>query len=76
MHHEKEDGQLTSENQPLRDEEEIAANETQRPSARKPWQPMRLSFTGDAKDVIQQGGGKLSAPGGDPGEGKKQGPSL
>jgi len=33
---------------------------------------MRLTFAGDAKDVVQQGGGKLSAPGGDPGEAKKQ----
>jgi len=33
---------------------------------------MRLTFAGDAKDVVQQGGGKLSAPGGDPGEARKQ----
>jgi hypothetical protein len=44
-------------------------------SERREWEPMRLTFTGDAKDVVQQGGGKLSTPAADPGEPRKQQPT-
>jgi len=50
-------------------------DDTKDSDQRKKWEPMRLTFTGDAKDVVQMGGGKLSPPGGDPGESKKQGPA-
>jgi len=36
---------------------------------------MRLTVEGDAKDIVQMGPGKLSTPGGDPGEARKQGPA-
>ena len=36
------------------------------------WLPMQLRPLGKATDLIKGGGGKLSAAGGDPGEGKKQ----
>jgi hypothetical protein len=39
---------------------------------RKKWLPMQLKSLGKATDLIKGGGGKLSAAGGDPGEGKKQ----
>jgi len=42
---------------------------------RKNWEPMRLTVEGDAKDIVQMGPGKLSTPGGDPGEARKQGPA-
>lgn len=40
-----------------------------------PWQPMTLTRVGRVPDVIQQGGGKLTPPGGDPGEPRKQKPT-
>ena len=39
---------------------------------RKKWLPMQLKSLGKATDLIKGGGGKLSAAGGEPGEGKKQ----
>lgn len=38
----------------------------------KKWSPMQVRSLGKATDLIKGGGGKLSLPGGDPGEGKKQ----
>jgi hypothetical protein len=35
---------------------------------RKPWQPMKLTLAGDAKDVIRHGVAKTSPGTGDPGE--------
>ena len=42
---------------------------------RQMWEPMRLVHVGSIADVLREGGGKLTAVGGDPGEGRKQGPS-
>lgn len=39
---------------------------------RRPWEPMRLEPVGHVSDVIQQGGGKLTLVGGDPGESRKE----
>jgi len=39
---------------------------------KKAWTPMKVRSLGKATDLITGGGGKLSSPGGDPGEGKKQ----
>lgn len=50
-------------------------DDLQKSRERKNWEPMRLTFTGDAKDIVQVGPGKLSTPGGDPGEARKQGPA-
>jgi hypothetical protein len=39
---------------------------------KKPWEPMRLTYTGEAKDVVQfPGGGKISTSPADPGDPKK-----
>jgi hypothetical protein len=35
------------------------------------WEAMTLTDLGDIRSVIQGGGGKLSTPGGDPGENRK-----
>lgn len=40
--------------------------------ARREWRTPRLSLEGTIDDLVQQGGGKLSVAGGDPGEGRKQ----
>jgi hypothetical protein len=44
--------------------------------AKKPeqgiWEPMQLAHLGHVGDILQQGGGKLSVSGGDPGEPRKQ----
>jgi hypothetical protein len=39
---------------------------------KKPWEPMKLTYTGEAKDVVQfPGGGKNSTSPADPGDPKK-----
>ncbi len=39
--------------------------------ARRLWEPMRVNHVGSVADVLQIGGGKLSAACGDPGEPRK-----
>lgn len=39
---------------------------------KKNWEPMQLAHLGHVGDILQQGGGKLSVSGGDPGEPRKQ----
>jgi hypothetical protein len=51
---------------------EQKANAKIKPEQIGKWESMRLKSLGKATELIQGGGGKLSAPGGDPGEGKKQ----
>jgi hypothetical protein len=41
-------------------------------TAKRPWRKMELCYLGNAAQLIQQGGGKLSVAGGDPGESRKQ----
>jgi hypothetical protein len=46
------------------------------PVSRKTWQPMKLAYVGDAKDIVRSGGGKVSiseADSGDPRKPKGQG---
>ena len=50
-------------------EQEEKATATGRKKRR--WEAMTLTDLGDIRSVIQGGGGKLSTPGGDPGEGRK-----
>lgn len=38
---------------------------------KKPWQPMKLKYTGEAKDLIQHGSAKTSMDMGDPGDALK-----
>lgn len=61
----------------LRNEDQgvLVTKPTENAQQRKKWEPMRLIFRGDAKDVVQGGGGKLSPTGGDPGEMRKEQPS-
>jgi hypothetical protein len=42
---------------------------------KKRWKPMKLTSVGHISKVVQQGGGKLSRAGGDPGEPRKQKPT-
>jgi hypothetical protein len=59
-----EDRPLNSDNNDLQ--------ETDSDQSRKPWQTMKLTYTGEAKDVVQfPGGGKLSTAPSDPGDPKK-----
>jgi hypothetical protein len=58
-------------NQKLKSDEE-GSTETNADETKKPWQPMKLTYTGEAKDVVQfPGGGKLSTAPADPGDPKK-----
>lgn len=41
---------------------------TAKQTERKPWEPMKLTLAGDAKDVIRHGTAKTSPGTGDPGE--------
>ena len=43
-----------------------------RVATRQPWEPMKLTYSGDVGKIIQGGGGKLSLTGGDPGESRKE----
>jgi hypothetical protein len=45
-------------------------------SKKQIWEPMRVKLVGDVASVLRGGGGKLSTPGGDPGESRKQGPGI
>jgi len=62
---------LTNEDRPLTSDTEDL-QETDPDQSQKPWQPMKLTYTGEAKDVVQfPGGGKLSTAPADPGDPKK-----
>ena len=39
--------------------------------AKKAWKTMTLAYVGEAKDVVQGGGGKLSKTAGDSGDSRK-----
>jgi hypothetical protein len=43
-------------------------------SDRQAWVPMTVERLGSVAELLQQGGGKLSLAGGDPGEPRKQKP--
>ena len=62
---------MTNEDRTLKsDSENLEEAETNQ--ARKPWQPMNLTYTGEAKDLVQfPGGGKLSTSPADPGDPQK-----
>ena len=47
------------------------AEERNTPAQKRTWTPPSLSYDGDLRDLVLGGGGKLSATGGDPGEGAK-----
>jgi hypothetical protein len=40
-------------------------------SAKRKWEPMRLRYVGNVRDVLRGGGGKLSPTGGDSGDARK-----
>lgn len=63
--------QLKTEDRPLI-LDQVASKDVDSNESKKPWQPMRLTFTGEAKDVVQfPGNGKLSTSPADPGDPKK-----
>lgn len=42
---------------------------------KQPWEPPSLTCVGRMADIVQFGGGKLSPPGGDPGDPRKEQPT-
>jgi hypothetical protein len=54
---------MANDKKPLKGESENTENMN-----KKPWQPMKLTIAGDAKDVIRHGVNKTSPGTGDPGE--------
>jgi len=61
---------LKADNKPLKSEKDNS-EETPLESSKKPWQRMKLTYSGEAKDVVQGGGGKFSTNPADPGEPRK-----
>jgi len=59
----KQDLQLTS--------DKGTSKESDAQKSQKPWEPMKLTYTGEAKDVIRGGVGKSSTTQSDPGDAKK-----
>jgi hypothetical protein len=43
--------------------------------SKKKWHPAKLTYIGKVSEIVQQGGGKISTPAGDPGEPRKQRPT-
>jgi hypothetical protein len=71
MFHERRIGHLRNEDRPSA----INQDDSEKANAGEPkkvWQPMKLTYTGEAKDVVQfPGNGKLSTAPSDPGDPKK-----
>ena len=55
----------------MTDESNRAVDTSSQPDPKKPWEPMKLEYTGEAKDLIQHGVAKTSTSPGDPGEPQK-----
>ncbi|HEY3037867.1 MAG TPA: hypothetical protein VGJ66_03970 [Pyrinomonadaceae bacterium] len=62
---------MTNQDRPLTPDND-SSEQTDSNESKKPWEPMKLTYTGEAKDVVQfPGGGKLSTAPADPGDPKK-----
>lgn len=53
------------------DRKDLPNQSEAKPNEKKDWRPMKLRYTGEAKDLIQHGVGKDSTSPGDPGEALK-----
>lgn len=62
-------GPLTEENRSVTSKKDPDSNPGD--IAKKSWEPMRLTYTGEAKDVVRGGGGKTSPSPNDPGDIRK-----
>ena len=62
---------LTNKNQSLTSDKDEKLKGTGEAKPKKTWESMKLTYTGEAKDVVQGGGGKFSTMPADPGEPKK-----
>lgn len=60
---------MTNEDPSLTANENNSEHESETP--KKEWQPMRLKYSGEAKDVVRTGGGKFSPSPADPGDVRK-----
>lgn len=45
--------------------------ETERDETKKAWEPMKLTYAGEAKDIVRSGGGKLGITAADMGDTNK-----
>ena len=45
--------------------------ETERKETKQPWEPMTLTYSGEAKDIVRSGGGKLGITQADMGDTNK-----
>ena len=47
------------------------ARETERDETKKAWEPMKLTYAGEAKDIVRSGGGKVGITQADQGDTNK-----
>jgi hypothetical protein len=47
------------------------SEETGKQDRKKNWEPMKLTYVGEAKDIVQSGGGKVGVTQQDPGDTQK-----
>ena len=62
---------MTEENRSVTSEKDTDSNPGDIVGSKKSWEPMRLTYTGEAKDVVRGGGGKTSPSPNDPGDIRK-----
>ena len=71
MFHKKEGSVVTHKDPLVTINQEKDEKQTGADAAKKPWQPMRLPYAGEAKDVVRSGSGKTSPSPADPGDVRK-----
>ena len=49
----------------------VNAPETEGDETKRPWEPMNLTYAGEAKDIVRSGGGKLGITQADMGDTNK-----
>ena len=60
---------MKSENQNVSNGEEVSKNDQE--TTRKTWQPMKLTYAGEARDIVRGGGGKVGIAQADMGDTNK-----
>ena len=47
------------------------AQDTERNETKRPWEPMKLTYAGEARDIVRSGGGKIGVTQADMGDTNK-----
>ncbi|HLN98943.1 MAG TPA: hypothetical protein VK208_10825 [Pyrinomonadaceae bacterium] len=62
---------MTRKDRPLKSDSDKDSGKADTVTSKKAWQSMKLTHTGEAKDVVRGGGGKTSPSPNDPGDVRK-----